>query len=323
MSDRLQPSEAPSPQPSGAWSPQQAVWAALGRHRKHLFGLCLFAAVAAHALGALCLVCIPPMPSPGARAAPRRLPLRLQRAAPLRSTPVAPAPSGAPAPVRAAAPTRRPGESALARRGSVAVPPQAPHGAESARDLGEAMPSRGDSQALTRASPPAHPSRPSAVRPRGGALAALSKTSTAPSAAAAAAADIVDLSDALMPLGATQAGRDGLANRAGSDPASTDLAGAPAANGVVQPARVDLAAFHCAWPPLAPHALAASVDLNAVIEADGTVSQVRIIRAPTRAFAQAARSCTRQTRFEPARDRLGRAVRSTSPLLRLRYAPGF
>ncbi|MCB9565953.1 MAG: TonB family protein [Myxococcales bacterium] len=87
------------------------------------------------------------------------------------------------------------------------------------------------------------------------------------------------------------------------------------------PVRLRPEEWICAWPreaidePLDEEV----VVLKVLVGGDGAVEDARLVRDPGRGFGRAALSCARGTRFEPARDRQGEAIRAWSPPIRVRF----
>ena len=80
-------------------------------------------------------------------------------------------------------------------------------------------------------------------------------------------------------------------------------------------------AWACPWPRQAESEAIDEqrVVLRVVVLPDGRAESARIVENPGLGFAEAAIECALRTRFEPARDRDGRAVKALSPPIRVRF----
>lgn len=79
--------------------------------------------------------------------------------------------------------------------------------------------------------------------------------------------------------------------------------------------------WKCPWPR---EAEAEEIDeqivlVRVLVRADGTVESATILKDPGHGFGQEAVACAMRTRFAPARDRDGRAIRAQSPPIRVRF----
>jgi protein TonB len=79
--------------------------------------------------------------------------------------------------------------------------------------------------------------------------------------------------------------------------------------------------WSCPWPREAD---AEQIDeqtvvLRVVVDARGAAEQATVLADPGHGFGPAAVACALRTRFVPARDRSGEAVRSVSPPIRVRF----
>jgi protein TonB len=79
--------------------------------------------------------------------------------------------------------------------------------------------------------------------------------------------------------------------------------------------------WSCPWPREAD---AEQIDeqtvvIRVVVGAAGNAESVAIVSDPGHGFGQAAATCAMRTRFTPARDREGRAIRAKSPPIRVRF----
>ncbi len=79
--------------------------------------------------------------------------------------------------------------------------------------------------------------------------------------------------------------------------------------------------WRCPWPQtaLSQDIYEQSVLLKVVVTASGQVESVRVLKDPGFGFGGAAVRCARRTKFAPARDAAGKAVRATSPPIRVRF----
>jgi protein TonB len=79
--------------------------------------------------------------------------------------------------------------------------------------------------------------------------------------------------------------------------------------------------WQCAWPAAALEAdvYEKYVLLRVVVRDDGSVEQAQTLADPGQGFGAAAISCARRTRFTPARDAAGHAIRAASPPIRVRF----
>jgi protein TonB len=77
----------------------------------------------------------------------------------------------------------------------------------------------------------------------------------------------------------------------------------------------------CPWPREAENQYQDEqiVVLRVEVRADGSVETARATSDPGFGFGKAAVACALRTRFEPAADRDGRPIRSTSPPIRVRF----
>jgi protein TonB len=79
--------------------------------------------------------------------------------------------------------------------------------------------------------------------------------------------------------------------------------------------------WSCPWPR---EAESLGIDeqtvvLRAVVSSEGHASSVHVLADPGHGFGQAALTCARQARFEPATDRNGQPYAATSPPIRVRF----
>ena len=79
--------------------------------------------------------------------------------------------------------------------------------------------------------------------------------------------------------------------------------------------------WRCAWPQTAinQEIYEQDVILKVVVNAEGSVKKVKIIKDPGHGFGSAATSCALQTRFTPALNRNGEPISATSPPIKVRF----
>jgi protein TonB len=79
--------------------------------------------------------------------------------------------------------------------------------------------------------------------------------------------------------------------------------------------------WSCPWPPEADSERIdeQTVVIRVVVDPDGSVKSADIIVEPGHGFGKAAVTCAMNTRFTPAHDRAGNAVRARSPPIRVRF----
>jgi protein TonB len=79
--------------------------------------------------------------------------------------------------------------------------------------------------------------------------------------------------------------------------------------------------WSCPWPPEADSERIdeQTVVIRVVVDPDGSVKSAEIVIEPGHGFGKAAVACAMNTRFTPARDRAGHAVRARSPPIRVRF----
>jgi periplasmic protein TonB len=85
--------------------------------------------------------------------------------------------------------------------------------------------------------------------------------------------------------------------------------------------KLDADEWRCAWPA---EAAAEDIDeqsavIRVVVRPDGTAESAHLIADPGQGFGPAAVDCSLKTRFVPARDRDGNAIRAESPPIRVRF----
>lgn len=105
---------------------------------------------------------------------------------------------------------------------------------------------------------------------------------------------------------------------ADSDAAPTATPGRPSR---ARPVQLSGNEWGCDWPASAvtQDIYEQFVVLRVVVAADGSVEQATLVRDPGHGFGSAAVACARRTRFSPARDDRGQAIRATSPPIRVRF----
>jgi protein TonB len=79
--------------------------------------------------------------------------------------------------------------------------------------------------------------------------------------------------------------------------------------------------WSCPWPPEADSDRIdeQTVVIRVVVDQDGSVKSAEIVVEPGHGFGKAAVACAKNTRFTPAHDRAGNAVRARSPPIRVRF----
>lgn len=168
---------------------------------------------------------------------------------------------------------------------------------------------------------PAAPKLPRALR-------ANPPPSAAAAPAVAIAAGPVDLTATAIVTGSALVSNGGYSSTrgTGTGQGAGDVPGHADARPGSQPAlsrgvTLDPADWHCAWPKeaLALDIFEQSVVLRVVVRADGSAESVRLVSEPGFGLGRAALACARNTRFQSARDAAGRAVRATSPPIRVRF----
>lgn len=97
--------------------------------------------------------------------------------------------------------------------------------------------------------------------------------------------------------------------------------GAAVAPGAARPVSLDQAAWSCPWPAEADaeQVNEQTVVLRVAVRADGRADRVDVLSDPGFGFGAAARLCALRTRFEPARDPVGRAIVNLSPPIRVHF----
>jgi protein TonB len=213
------------------------------------------------------------------------------------------------------------------------------------RDLHESAPTAIES--LPQPEPAPQPTTPPPPEPQAPPPAAKPATLTPraaprPAAAPARAAEIVaaeavdpaspvDLTDNSFVTGSASAyiggatsaqgvGREVVAGRVTSLEQGAAASGGPT-GGHSQPVTLDSEQWRCPWPTeaLAQDLYEQAVIVRAWVRADGGVERASVVSDPGYGFGSAALACTLRTRFNPARDARGRAVRALSPPIRVRF----
>jgi protein TonB len=79
--------------------------------------------------------------------------------------------------------------------------------------------------------------------------------------------------------------------------------------------------WSCPWPPKADSERIdeQTVVIRVVVDPGGSVESAELVVDPGRGFGKAAVACAWDTRFTPAHDRAGNAVRARSPPIRVRF----
>jgi protein TonB len=95
----------------------------------------------------------------------------------------------------------------------------------------------------------------------------------------------------------------------------------PATNAPVQAVSLTSEQWHCPWPAaaLAQDLYEQFVIVRAWVRADGSVERASVISDPGYGFGAAAITCALHTRFNPARNARGEALRALSPPIRVRF----
>jgi protein TonB len=88
-----------------------------------------------------------------------------------------------------------------------------------------------------------------------------------------------------------------------------------------RPVSLDDPDWKCPWPR---EAEMEQIDeqiaiVRVLVRPDGSVESASVVKDPGHGFGQAAVACAMRTRFEPARDRMGRPIRAQSPPVRVRF----
>lgn len=140
----------------------------------------------------------------------------------------------------------------------------------------------------------------------------------------------VDLTDNTFVTGTASAYVGGASASAGTnrDPVPRGLVdqdaaptAAPGRPSRARPVQLDGSEWRCDWPAsaVAQDIYEQFVVLRVVVRADGSVEQATLLSDPGHGFGPAAVGCARHTRFSPARDVGGEAIRATSPPIRVRF----
>jgi len=102
------------------------------------------------------------------------------------------------------------------------------------------------------------------------------------------------------------------------DAAPTAMPGRPSR---ARPVQLDGSEWRCDWPAsaVAQDIYEQFVMLRVVVRSDGSVERVTLLSDPGHGFGIAAVGCAHHTRFSPARDAGGEAIRATSAPIRVRF----
>jgi periplasmic protein TonB len=119
----------------------------------------------------------------------------------------------------------------------------------------------------------------------------------------------------------TSAGTSASPGRGGSSMAGAGDAVRATAIDRARPVSLESEKWSCPWPREAD---AEQIDeqtvvLRVVVDAGGAAEQATVLADPGHGFGAAAVACALRTRFVPARDGNGEAVRSVSPPIRVRF----
>lgn len=87
------------------------------------------------------------------------------------------------------------------------------------------------------------------------------------------------------------------------------------------PVSLEGQSWSCPWPPEADSERIdeQTVVIRVVVGPNGSVTSAEIVLEPGHGFGKAAVACAMSTRFTPAHDRAGNAVRARSPPIRVRF----
>jgi protein TonB len=103
--------------------------------------------------------------------------------------------------------------------------------------------------------------------------------------------------------------------------APTDTTANGKSTSVAQPVSLTSGQWQCPWPAaaLAQDLYEQFVIVRAWVREDGSVERASVVSEPGYGFGAAAMTCALRTRFNPARNARGEAVRSLSPPIRVRF----
>jgi protein TonB len=122
--------------------------------------------------------------------------------------------------------------------------------------------------------------------------------------------------------GTAVADGDGFGSARGHD-GKTALASEGRNSGLDLSTKVSLEgqSWSCPWPPEAEFERIdeQTVVIRVVVDPNGSVESAEIVVEPGHGFGKAAVACAVNTRFTPAHDRAGNAVRGRSPPIRVRF----
>lgn len=182
------------------------------------------------------------------------------------------------------------------------------------------------------AAPPASPPPQAAAPQPKAARAAAPQPSASPAQAAQIiAADApIDLTADTFVTGTASAYAGGATTTRGESPTKVDAVApvsAPTTTSqnqsetVAQPVSLTSEQWQCPWPAdaLAQDLYEQFVIVRAWVREDGSVERASVVSDPGYGFGAAAMACALRTRFNPARNARGAAVRSLSPPIRVRF----
>ncbi|HET8932034.1 MAG TPA: TonB family protein [Polyangiales bacterium] len=179
--------------------------------------------------------------------------------------------------------------------------------------------------------PPAAPKpEPESPPPPKAASPAIPRSPAAPAQAAKiiAADSPVDLTGDTFVTGTASAYAGGATTSSGTSSAAVSSSAlatqAPAStksSAPAQPVSLTSERWQCPWPAaaLAQDLYEQSVVVRAWVRADGSVERVSVVSDPGYGFGAAAIACALHTRFNPARNARGEALRALSPPIRVRF----
>ena len=183
--------------------------------------------------------------------------------------------------------------------------------------------------------PEPEPAPPPPAAPQPKAAAPARAPSPQPAAAQAQASQIiasdapVDLTSDTFVTGTASAYAGGATTRRGDSATKVDalapLASETKSNGkgqqVAQPVSLTSGQWQCPWPAaaLVQDLYEQFVIVRAWVREDGSVERASVVSDPGYGFGAAALACALRTRFNPARNARGEAVRSLSPPIRVRF----
>jgi periplasmic protein TonB len=180
------------------------------------------------------------------------------------------------------------------------------------------------------APPAAPPPQAAAPQPKAARAAAPQPSASAAQTAQVIAADApVDLTADTFVTGTASAYAGGASTTRGESTTKVDAVAAVAAQTtdpsqsqtVAQPVSLTSEQWQCPWPvdALAQDLYEQFVIVRAWVREDGSVERASVVSDPGYGFGAAAMACALRTRFNPARNARGAAVRSLSPPIRVRF----